>query len=199
MPRPRFLALPPERRAAILDAAGRHFAARGYAGASVNAILDEAGLSKGVAYYYFDDKADLFATSVEAVAGDLGAAFDVSALDRDHFWPSLEAMYLAQWASLGERPWTGQLVRAVADAFEDAQDGPALRARLEPLAAPLVALQDRARALGLLRTDLPESLVWAMLRGLDDAIDGWRAAHPKAGAEHARAAFAALRGVVEGS
>lgn len=198
MPRPRFQTLPADRRSAILDAAGQHFAALGYAGASLNRILDAAGLSKGVAYYYFDDKADLFATAVEAAFSGLPDALDPAALDRETFWPTLEALYLAQWTTLSARPWTSRLVRAVPAAFEDPDAGPGLRARLEPLAAPLLALQDRARALGLVRTDLPEALVWAMLRGLDDAIDTWISVHPKADATVARRAFAALRAIVTG-
>jgi AcrR family transcriptional regulator len=47
-------------RAAVLDAARRVFLARGYAGASVDAIADEAGFSKGVVYSQFGGKPDLF-------------------------------------------------------------------------------------------------------------------------------------------
>ena len=65
MPRPRFLKLDDERRDTIMEAAAKVFAAEGYHGASINQILQNAGLSKGVAYYYFEDKADLFATTIE--------------------------------------------------------------------------------------------------------------------------------------
>jgi AcrR family transcriptional regulator len=34
-------------------------------GASLNRILEQAGISKGSAYYYFDDKADVFLTVVQ--------------------------------------------------------------------------------------------------------------------------------------
>jgi AcrR family transcriptional regulator len=42
------------------------FLARGYASASVDAIAEEAGFSKGVVYSQFDSKADMFLALLEA-------------------------------------------------------------------------------------------------------------------------------------
>ena len=47
----------------LLDAALVVIGKQGYAGATVEKIAEEAGVSKGVIYYYFDTKADI-ATSV---------------------------------------------------------------------------------------------------------------------------------------
>ena len=47
-------------RQLLLRAALRHFANRGYAAASVQSIVDDAGLSKPALYYHFKDKAGLF-------------------------------------------------------------------------------------------------------------------------------------------
>ncbi|MGN6676885.1 MAG: TetR/AcrR family transcriptional regulator [Streptosporangiaceae bacterium] len=47
-------------REAVLGAARRVFLERGYAGATLEAIADEAGFSKGVVYSQFGSKADLF-------------------------------------------------------------------------------------------------------------------------------------------
>ncbi|HXF09450.1 MAG TPA: TetR/AcrR family transcriptional regulator [Desulfuromonadaceae bacterium] len=47
-------------REQILRAALKHFANAGYAAASVQQIVDEAGLSKPALYYHFKDKAGLF-------------------------------------------------------------------------------------------------------------------------------------------
>jgi AcrR family transcriptional regulator len=49
----------------VLQAARRVFLAKGYAGASLDAIAEEAGFSKGVVYSQFDSKADLFLTLLE--------------------------------------------------------------------------------------------------------------------------------------
>lgn len=49
-----------ENRAAVLDAARRHFERHGYHGASLDAIAEDAGFSKGAVYSRFDSKDDLF-------------------------------------------------------------------------------------------------------------------------------------------
>ena len=54
-----------QNRAAVLAAAGRVFREFGYVGASLDAIAEEAGFSKGVIYSQFASKADLFVTLLE--------------------------------------------------------------------------------------------------------------------------------------
>ena len=61
MVRPRFAKLAPAQQQAILGAALDEFAAHGFHDASLNRIIDAAGISKGSMYYYFDGKEDLFA------------------------------------------------------------------------------------------------------------------------------------------
>jgi AcrR family transcriptional regulator len=53
-------------RALVLDAARQVFLARGYHGATLEQIADEAGFSKGVVYSQFDSKADLFLALLQA-------------------------------------------------------------------------------------------------------------------------------------
>src|ERR1700759_1262541 len=52
-------------RERVLAAAQRVFIARGYAGATLEAIADEAGFSKGVVYSQFGSKPDLFFALLE--------------------------------------------------------------------------------------------------------------------------------------
>jgi AcrR family transcriptional regulator len=53
-------------RGLVLEAARRVFLARGYGGASLEAISEEAGFSKGVIYSQFAGKPDLFLALLEA-------------------------------------------------------------------------------------------------------------------------------------
>src|SRR5215471_8350739 len=53
-------------RVLVLDAARRVFLAKGYHGATLEQIADEAGFSKGVVYSQFDSKADLFLAMLKA-------------------------------------------------------------------------------------------------------------------------------------
>jgi AcrR family transcriptional regulator len=52
-------------RRALLDAALRVFRRVGYASASLDAIADDAGFTKGAVYSHFDSKADLFLSLLE--------------------------------------------------------------------------------------------------------------------------------------
>jgi AcrR family transcriptional regulator len=186
MPRPKFWELPEPRRRHLLDIAGRHFAAHGPRGASLNAILTEANVAKGVAYYYFDDKADLFATVLEDAWDELAPL--TPAADAP-LWPGLEVMYHAHLAILRRRPWLATLARH--------EPPEAVAARLAPIAAHLAALWARVQGSGI-RDDLPPELVAAMVRGLDEAIDRWWADHPEATAAEASAAFAILKATIRG-
>lgn len=53
-------------RGQLLAAARRVFLTRGFQGATLEAIAEEAGFSKGVVYSQFDSKADLFLALLEA-------------------------------------------------------------------------------------------------------------------------------------
>lgn len=184
MPRPRFHSLSPERQRAILDVAARRFAAEGFAGTSLNAILSEAQVSKGAAYYYFDGKGDLFATVVEMALTALQDAlwpdgsFDADQLRGDAFWPELERIYRRQVAMLAEDPHVWRVVKAVPEALGD--PGVArLAPRMEWFFAELRRLLEVAQADGQVRDDLPIDLLIAVISAVDDAIDGWIMAHPE--------------------
>lgn len=60
-----------EKRAAILDAAKTLFPRRGYAGVSMDAIAQAAGVSKLTVYSHFQDKDTLFVEAVKAKCEDL--------------------------------------------------------------------------------------------------------------------------------
>lgn len=180
MPRPRFNELPAARRRALLDVAGRRFAADG-PGASLNAILAEAGVPKGVAYYYFDDKADLYATVLEDAWAEVVPLWP---RPDEPLWPALRRLYVANLAAIRARPWVVELARS--------NPPDAVVARLAPIAEALTTLWARVQAEGI-RPDLPPELLVQVVSGLDTAIDRWWAAHPDATDAQADAAFELLR------
>lgn len=52
--------LQPEKREAIINAALKEFAQKGYKNASTNEIVKEANISKGLLFHYFSNKKNLF-------------------------------------------------------------------------------------------------------------------------------------------
>lgn len=63
-------------RKAILDAAARLFARKGYLATSIDAIADELGATKGRVYHYYRGKAEIFLDVVVTGMHDLIAALE---------------------------------------------------------------------------------------------------------------------------
>jgi AcrR family transcriptional regulator len=66
-------------RAALLAAARRLFAERGYAGVSTGDVVGAAGLTRGALYHHFRDKQDLFRAVFEQLEADLVARLAAAA------------------------------------------------------------------------------------------------------------------------
>jgi len=66
------------KRAAVLAAAQRLFLGQGFAGTSMDAVAEAAGVSKLTAYKYFGSKQELFARSVAAKCESAFAPLDVA-------------------------------------------------------------------------------------------------------------------------
>lgn len=180
MPRARFQKLSAARQEQIFETAAREFAANGYAGASINKILEAAQISKGAAYYYFDDKADLFAATIAHYAQDMigDLATLVDRLERDNFWATFTVQYAAQYAYFYDRPWALGAVKAAGRlAPTTLADFPALAGVFSQVQTGLAALLDKGQVLGLVRTDLPIDLLVALFIGIDDASDQWLLEH----------------------
>ncbi len=175
MPRPRFLKLVPEKRQRILEAAALEFASRGFERASLNRIISAAGISKGAAYYYFDDKADLFATVVlhgsRMLAPDTDV--DISLLDADAFWPVLLGLYAEMLQKAREQPWLAAVGKLVYGAPPSTDVGGLVAEPFARVHRWLGALIARGQAVGVIRADVHGPLLLAMAAAAAEAADRW--------------------------
>lgn len=73
---PRVIKHPEVRRAEILDAALGMFLERGYDNTSLNELIVEAGLSKGMFYHHFASKDDLLAALFERITDETHQALE---------------------------------------------------------------------------------------------------------------------------
>jgi AcrR family transcriptional regulator len=179
MPRPRFEKLPQERKDAIMEAAARELAVHGYEGASLNRILEQANLSKGAAYYYFDNKEDLLAAMFvylwERLVSDLEVA--ANSFSKDTFWADVEVIGTRFMKSTVEEPWLISAAKAIWTLPPGARtDGPLAKAFCA-MENRLSELMQRGRELGVVRDDLPLGLLIAMVLGMDEAGDRWISVH----------------------
>lgn len=175
MPRPRFRKLSEEKRERILEAAAKEFALHGYDAASLNRILEEAGISKGAAYYYFDDKADLYTTTILHYSQELldGLPVDLEQFTAANFWEKLADVYRHQFTSYAERPWVFGVAKADGTlSVENLTEGP-LADVWEEAQFLLVRLLQHGRQLGVIRSDLPQELLLSLVIAVDEAHDRW--------------------------
>ena len=191
MPRPRFHKLAPEKRRAILDAAGQEFAAHGFEQASLNAIIASVGVSKGAFYYYFDDKADLFATVLEELYAEYNwaAALDASGLGPADFWSRLEELTLQTFADARDRPWLMDVGKAFYDIPPELRAAGRIYELLEGIEAATLGFIRHGQEIGAVRTDLPASLLLAIFFALDQAFSQWMPENLPAMGDEERVAF----------
>jgi AcrR family transcriptional regulator len=78
-------------REALIVAGVAHFAEHAYAGADLQSIADEAGVTRGAIYHHFGSKRGYFAAVVERAFGDLRARIVSAADERRDPWDGLAA------------------------------------------------------------------------------------------------------------
>lgn len=168
MPKRRFDKLDPQVRERILQAAALEFGTHGYADASLNRIVEQAGISKGSMYYYFEDKEDVFSMvlqDLEARSADL-IALPLDALTADTYWATVNAVFRAWLQIAVENPW----VQGFLQLFSEMLRNP-------PTEGPLVAWYERmecrrsdfvrkGQELGVVRRDLPVVLLTDLMHGV---------------------------------
>jgi AcrR family transcriptional regulator len=175
MVRDRFDRLDESKRERLFEAATGEFVDRGYEAASVNRILDEAGMSKGSLYYYFEDKADLFGTLLDrAVSRMLSVVggFRVEALTAETFWPTMEAFAERSERYLSGEGWASAVLRS----FYRLHGGPKGRV-LESLRRVTAEVLERGQEVGVVRTDIPLSYLAEVTLALGETGDRWLLSH----------------------
>ena len=182
MPRPRFAKLPPAQQRAILGAALDEFAAHGFHDASLNRIIDAAGISKGSMYYYFDEKEDLFAhvtrVEFEHLFAALGPVHLPAEPGPDAFWSAVQAYYLDSMAAMAARPRLAALIRAWLASSGNATLHQAQQNLEQELLPQVDHILTAGQASGAVRTDLPSGLLIAVALGMGRAMDTWLLTQP---------------------
>ena len=176
MPFARFYKLAQEKRERILDVAAREFATYGFEDASVNRILEHAQMSKGAAYYYFEDKVDLFCTVVQYCNEHLqlvNQEVDIAALGAEDFWPTFAELHRLPLLRSVEQPWLFAALRAAGSLSPAALKREPLATLAMQIKTWVLDIIKRGQQVGVIRTDLPDELIFEWLHGLDSASDQW--------------------------
>lgn len=172
--------LDPERQKTLFEAAAEEFAANGFDGASLNQILAKSGMSKSSLYYYFDDKADLFTTLVERTISILFKQigdFDPANLTAETYWSEFEARYAKLISIVNGNGWLvrfgGMFYALRSDPKQSAPTNRIFHAARHWVEAIIA----RGQELGVVRSDLPNTLLVDSAMALLESLDRWVVTH----------------------
>jgi AcrR family transcriptional regulator len=176
-----------DKRTAILQAATRVIVSRGL-GAPTALIAEEAGVSNGSIFTYFETKADLF----NQLYLELKAGMACAALERLPTGAELRAQAFHVWSNSME--WAAsspEKRRALAQLDVSDEITPASRAAAHKTMAPIAELLERSRANGPIR-DAPMAFVIAIMNALTDATMDFMIRDPTNADKHCQVGFDAL-------
>lgn len=176
MVRGRFDKLEAERQERVLGVAADEFAEKGYEAASLNRIIERAGMSKGSLYYYFDDKADLFATVVERATAriiELLGGVRLDALTAESYWPSFDDLMRRSSDYLTRNTWYVKLARSLYRLRGKAGKRGAAGRVFRWMQQWIEKVIARGQELGVVRTDLPLSFLGEVTMAVGEVGDRW--------------------------
>jgi len=170
MPYARLAKLKEEKRTKIMETALDEFLEKNFDSASINQISKKAGLSAGALYYYFEDKEDLFYTTLEYVSlclmnevGDLN-----NILGEHGFWEGIKTFVQRRLKFTITHPRHMKLFHRVLNSNDPVE----FEGR-ERFLQPFSIIFDYGYAHGYIRTDLPKELVFNIHLSMTLAINKW--------------------------
>ena len=99
IPHPSFLKLEYEKQEVLRNVCLEEFARAGYSSASTNAMCKNAGISKGLLFYYFGSKKELFIYLVDYCTIILRDSFyDGLVLDRENIFERMINLTMRKWS-----------------------------------------------------------------------------------------------------
>ena len=107
MPSNTFLNLPEDKQNRLMDAASREFSAKPYNEASINKIIQEAGIPRGSFYMYFQDTEELFRYLVHGYVEQLMVLEESLLRESGDVFAALRALFDYVWEKRGEQSLGG--------------------------------------------------------------------------------------------
>jgi len=159
------------RREELLRAAARVFAEKGYHGARISDVAEEAGVAYGLVYHYFRSKDELLETIFHESWGRMVAVLESLA---DSPKPALERLRLVTTALL--RTWQQEpdLVRVL---VREVARSPQLQDRAGEFGAAFTVIRrviEDGQASGEVRSDIDARLAaWIVYGALEEILTGW--------------------------
>jgi TetR/AcrR family transcriptional regulator len=158
----------PERtRASILAAATVEFSARGFAGASIDAIASGSGANRRMIYYYFKSKRKLWLAVLEA-AYERARTAELR-LDLDKLSPeaAMHALVTFTFDSfVGDRTFINLLSSENLHQARHLEESARVREMHSPLIGMIQTILDRGVEAGLFRGGIDPAQLWISIAGI---------------------------------
>lgn len=169
-----------DRQQRLFNSAAEEFTAHGFDGASLNRILEQSGISKSSLYYYFEDKADLFTTLVERsiafLIKEMGG-LDPETLTAQTFWSTFEDLYRRGIAVTDKNAWLIRFGGMFYQLRSNPKKGSATNRLFQSVRGWVEIILSRGRVLGVVRSDIPLSLLVDSTLALLESLDRWVVTH----------------------
>jgi TetR/AcrR family transcriptional regulator len=157
-----------ERRRQLLGEAIVQFGARGYEGATLDAIARSCGVRKQTLLYYFPNKEALFEACISDLAGAVEEALERGLAGPEEGWDRIEAVIDAIFGLAEKRPELMPLVREAARQSPETIQH--IAQTLEPLRKRALAFLERGMEAGLFRTQDPGLLLFMLYTAVVGSI-----------------------------
>lgn len=152
-------------RGQLIDAALKVIGQKGYAAATVDQIVEEAGVSKGVAYYHFKNKADMATSVLERGLEELTDGFDAIAKEAETAVDALLRFMELFAARVFDSEYLGRFF--VTELWRDDRDWSEAMQQYEGRLMGIVADQiRRGQAEGTIRPELDAEFVAVSMVGM---------------------------------
>ena len=176
----RFENLDEDKQDEILNAAAEEFADKGFERASINRIIEAAGISKGSMYYYFEDKADLFSTTVRVAVEHLleqSGGIDLEAMTAESFWDDVRTYSRNSMPLLNQNPTFVRLAQTYFSELDSGEHPDAVADVTEFAIDWTRRFIERGRELGVVRRDLSLEYLTRMINAIGEVGDQWLMEH----------------------
>lgn len=191
----RFHNLPEERRRLILNAAMAEFATEGFTKAKLENVAKAAGVTKGLLYYYFEDREDLLGSLFVEVEDRLGPLVGKPPTKPgpEEYWDWVGGVYRTMLEVVGQEPvLMGFLVRTITEVTSGMVPA-GFEKHMRKTSAGVRAVVGLGQRCGAVRKDLPEELLQGAVIGVMSACDRWLMTEAQAGRLKGKSAEVVVR------
>ncbi len=170
MPYSRFTNLDEEKRNLIMEISLNEFLEKNFTTASINQISKKAGLSAGALYYYFENKEDLFYTTIEYSVGEFWNEFGdfKEIFNTIGYWEGIEKLVTKRLELTISHPKYARLLNRILNSDDTIE-----KRGKDKFLEVFLDIFEYGINNGYIRTDLPKELIFIIHFNMILSVNKW--------------------------